>query len=125
MAKKTEEILDEVKDTLEDVADAVVDAAKPVVKKVKAAAKPAAKKAAQAGAEAVEAVKKAAPKKTEYYVQYAGREIDVDELAVKAKAAFKAEHKRTAVLSCRIYVKPEDNAAYYVINDTFFGRVDI
>ena len=132
MSKKTEELLDEVKDTLEDVADvvsdvadAVVDAAKPVVKKVKAAAKPAAQKAVKAGAEAVEAVKKAAPKKTEYYVQYAGREIDVEALAVKAKAAFKAEHKRTAVLSCRIYVKPEDNAAYYVINDTFFGRVEL
>lgn len=125
MAKKTEEILDEVKDTLEDMADAVADAAKPVVKKVKAAAKPAAKKAAKAGSDAVEAMKKAAPKKTEYYVQFAGNEVNVEELAAKAKAAFKETHKRTAVVSCRIYVKPEDNAAYYVINDTFFGRIEL
>ena len=125
MAKKAEEFLDEVKDTLEDVADAVVDAAKPVVKKVKAAAKPAAKKAAQAGNEAVEAVKKVAAKKTEFYVQFAGNEINVEELAAKAKATFKADHKRAAVTSCRIYIKPEDNAAYYVINETYFGRVEL
>ena len=136
MAKKKDEILDDVKDVLEDakdaledVADAVADAAKPVVKKVKAAAKPAAKKAAKAGTEAVEAVKETAkkvtPKKPEFYVQFGGNEVNVEELAAKAKAAFKENNKRTAVLSCRIYIKPEDNAAYYVINDTFFGRIEL
>ena len=125
MAKKHEEIIEDVKDVLEDVAETVSDAAKPVVKKVKAAAKPVAKKAVQAGSEAVEAVKKATPKKTEYFVQFNGREINMEEIAAKAKAAFKENNKRTAVLSCRIYVKPEDNAAYYVINDTYFGRVEL
>ncbi len=125
MAKKHEEIIEDVKDVLEDVAETVSDAAKPVVKKVKAAAKPVAKKAVQAGSEAVEAVKKATPKKPEYFVQFNGREINMEEIAAKAKAAFKENNKRTAVLSCRIYVKPEDNAAYYVINDTYFGRVEL
>ena len=125
MAKKSEEIIGEVKDVLEDVAETVTDAAKPVVKKVKAAAKPVAKKAAKAGTEAVEAVKKATPKKPEYFVQFNGREIDLEEVTARAKAAFKENNKRTAVLSCRIYVKPEDNAAYYVINDTYFGRVEL
>lgn len=118
MAKKHEEIIEDVKDVLEDVAETVTDVAKPVVKKVKAAA-------AQAGTEAVAAVKKATPKKTEYYVQFNGREINMEEIAAKAKASFKENNKRTAVLSCRIYVKPEDSAAYYVINDAFFGRVEL
>ncbi len=51
--------------------------------------------------------------------------IDMEDLANQAKASFKEEHKRTAVMSCRVYLKPEDSAAYYVINDTCFGRIDL
>lgn len=133
MPKKTsEEILEDVKkatDAIGDAAASVVDAAKPVVKKAKKAAAPTVKKAVKAGSEAAQAVKetakKVSPKKPEYYVQFNGREINMEELSDKAKAAFKEDHKRTAVLSCRIYLKPEDNAAYYVVNDTYFGRVDL
>lgn len=133
MTKKTsEEILEDVKkatDAIGDAAASVVDAAKPVVKKAKKAAAPTVKKAVKAGSEAAQAVKetakKVSPKKPEYYVQFNGREINMEELSDKAKAAFKEDHKRTAVLSCRIYLKPEDNAAYYVVNDTYFGRVDL
>jgi RNase P subunit RPR2 len=132
MQKKTEELLDDAKKTV----SAAVDAAKPVVskakkaaaptvKKVKAAAKPAAEKASDAAHSVKETAKKVTPKKTEFYVQFAGRELDMEELAAKAKATFKEEHKRTAILSCRIYLKPEDNAAYYVVNDTYFGRIDV
>lgn len=133
MAKKTsEEILDDVKkatDAIGDAAASVVDAAKPVVKRARKAAAPTVKKAVKAGTEAAQTVKetakKVAPKKPEYYVQFNGHEINMDELSEQAKAAFKAEHKRTAVLSCRIYLKPEDNAAYYVVNDSYFGRIDL
>lgn len=133
MAKKTsEEILEDVKkatDAIGDAAASVVDAAKPMVKKARKAAAPTVKKAVKAGTEAAQIVKETAkkvtPKKPEYYVQFNGHEINMDELSEKAKAAFKAEHKRTAVLSCRIYLKPEDNAAYYVVNDSFFGRIDL
>lgn len=133
MPKKTsEEILEDVKkatDAIGDAAASVVDAAKPVVKKAKKAAAPTVKKAVKAGSEAAQAVKetakKVSPKKPEYYVQFNGREINMEDLSDKAKAAFKEDHKRTAVLSCRIYLKPEDNAAYYVVNDTYFGRVDL
>ena len=133
MPKKTsEEILEDVKkatDAIGDAAASVVDAAKPVVKKAKKAAAPTVKKAVKAGSEAAQAVKetakKVSPKKPEYYVQFNGREINMEELSDKAKAAFKEDHKRTAVLSCRIYLKPEDNAAYYVVNDSFFGRIDL
>lgn len=133
MAKKTsEEIREDVKRATEAIGDAattVVDAAKPVVKKVRAAAKPAAAKAAQAGTAATKAVKETAkkvtPKKPEYFVQFNGREVNMDDLAAQAKNLFKEENKRAAVLSCRIYLKPEDNTAYYVINDTFFGRISL
>lgn len=133
MAKKTsEEILEDVKkatDRIGDAASSVVDAAKPVVKKARKAAAPTVKKAVKAGNEAAQAVKetakRVAPKKPEYFVQFNGHEVDMETLSDQAKAAFKEEHKRTAILSCRIYLKPEDNAAYYVVNDSFFGRIDL
>lgn len=133
MAKKTsEEIREDVKratEKLGDAASSVVDAAKPVVAKARKAAAPTVKKAAQASSAATKAVKETAkkvtPKKPEYYVQFNGREINMDDLADQAKAQFRAENKRTAVLSCRIYLKPEDSAAYYVVNDTFFGCINL
>ena len=129
MAKKTAEtIQEEAKRTAERITDAaasVKEAATPVVAKAKKAAAPTVKKAAEAGKAVKEAAKKATPKKPEYYVQYLGKEINMEELANQAKAAFRAENKRGAILSCRIYLKLEDNAAYYVVNDNFCGRIDL
>lgn len=117
MAKKTsEEILEGMKkatekatDMIGDAAAVVADAAKPVVSKAKKAAAPTVKKAVKAGSDAAQAVvettKKVTPKKPEYYVQFAGKEIDMEDLANQAKASFKEEHKRTAVMSCRVYLK--------------------
>ena len=133
MAKKP---TDELKETAKKAVDAVsevvndaADAAKPVVEKAKKATKPATDKAVAAAKTATKTVKdtakKVTPRKPEYYVQFAGKEVDLEELTERAKGVFKAENKRAAVLSCRIYLKPEENAAYYVINDSFFGKFDI
>lgn len=59
-----------------------------------------------------------------YILQYQDREVTLDELAEAAKAAFKAEKKRTPVTELKIYVKPEEHAAYYVVNDSFSGKLD-
>ena len=100
MAKKTsEEILEGMKkatekatDMIGDAAAVVADAAKPVVSKAKKAAAPTVKKAVKAGSDAAQAVvettKKVTPKKPEYYVQFAGKEIDMEDLANQAKASF-------------------------------------
>lgn len=87
----------------------------------KAEAKAAAKEAPKAEAKKAETPAKKAPckkaaakktaAKTAVYVQYAGSEKSVDEIVEAAKAAATAEVKDITV-----YVKPEDNAAYYVIN---------
>ena len=36
--------------------------------------------------------------------------------AAKAYKAYKSMHKRKAVTEFRVYVKPEENVAYYVVN---------
>ena len=57
------------------------------------------------------------------YVQYQGGEVDMAAIAETAKAEFKAANKRGRITSLKIYLKPEDHAAYYVINDDFQGQV--
>lgn len=62
----------------------------------------------------------------EVYIQYQGREAIVAEAVEKAKAEFVADgHRVSSVKSLQVYLKPEENAAYYVINQKFAGRVDL
>lgn len=72
------------------------------------------------------AVKKAAaPAKPEVYLQFADKEVDTKAVVDAARAAFKAEVGRVAVKSCKVYLKPDESAAYYVINDDFTGKIDL
>ena len=57
------------------------------------------------------------------YVQYQGEELDISVLAENAKTAFAAEHADVKIAEVRLYVKPEERAAYYVINGEFNGCV--
>lgn len=66
-----------------------------------------------------------AKKADEVFVQFAGNEINVADVVAAAKAAFKEQAGRKAVKSCQVYVKPEENAAYYVINDDFTGKIEL
>ena len=80
-------------------------------KKTAAAAKKTVKKAADKKAE----VKKAVAAKNVVQLQFAGKDIAVDAIVEAAKADFKANNKG-AVKTVEVYLKPEENAAYYVIN---------
>jgi hypothetical protein len=85
--------------------------------------------AAEAAVEAVETTAKkaaAAVKKTEdVFVQYGEKEVKVAEIVDAAKAAFKEANGRKAIKTVEVYVKPEESAAYYVINSEFTGKVDL
>lgn len=61
--------------------------------------------------------------KPELVLQYQGSETDLNALAEAAKSEFRSTHKRTLVTALKIYVKPEDQTAYYVINETFEGKI--
>ena len=119
MEKKTVKKIEEVKATApvvkEEVKAPVVKEAAPAKKAEK---KPAAKK---------EAVKKDAVKesKTQYFIQYADKELTPEVIESKVKAAWMEEtgKKESSIKSVKIYIKPEENAAYYVINDNNLGRV--
>lgn len=58
------------------------------------------------------------------YVQFADAEVEVAALVDAAKAAFKAEKSRTTIHDLKLYVKPAESAAYYVVNGEFTGKVN-
>ena len=51
----------------------------------------------------------------ELYVEFSGKQYNVTDIIDRAKADYRATHK-VGVQSCKVYVKPEEDAAYYVIN---------
>lgn len=61
--------------------------------------------------------------KPTFIVQFQGSEIDLDTLAEAAKADFRQVKKRTPVTDLKLYVKPEEHIAYYVINEKYNGSV--
>ena len=87
-----------------------------IVEKKPAAEKPVAEKPAEKKAvEKKPAAKKAEPKITAV-VQVGGMEFDIADITAKAYKAYKDEHKRKAVKEFTVYVKPEENVAYYTVN---------
>ncbi len=89
------------------------------------------KEAKKAPAKKTATKKAAAPKKevkneTVITLQFYGNDVTVAAVEEKVKAAFVAEgHKAGAIKTLNIYLKPEESAAYYVINDKHAGRVDL
>lgn len=61
--------------------------------------------------------------KPEVIVQFQNVEADVTALIEEAKADFHKTKKRTLVTDMKLYVKPEERAAYYVINGEYTGSV--
>ncbi len=129
------------------VSETVKTAAKAVTKKAANATAAAAKKAAseksadakekkttvkETVAKTAEKVKtaakktaaKTADKKAEVTIQYLGREVAEADVIKRVVEAYKASaEKAPAIKKLQVYIKPEENAAYYVVNDTVTGGV--
>ena len=130
MPKKSVEKVAEVKETVKEAevketkAAAVKEEVKETAKKAPAKKAPAKKAPAKKAAAKTTTAKKEVV--TETYIQYAGQETLTAELLTKVKAAYVAEgHKESAIKSVKLYVKPEDSAVYYVINEKAVGMVSL
>ena len=79
---------------------------------------PVEKKAVPAEKKAAPAAKKEAPAapKTDVTIEVFGKQIVAKDILKKAEKAFEASHKDVAVKTLELYVKPEENVAYYVVN---------
>lgn len=78
---------------------------------------------AAAAKERAAAKEKAEHLKPELFVQYQGAEIGIDALVEEAKVDFRAAKKRTPITDLKLYMKPEERMAYYVINGKFEGKI--
>ena len=115
----------EVKAAVTAEEEKYVEKAAEVKETVKATVKTAAKKTAQKKTTRKTTTKKEASS-TEVFVEFYGQQSSVESVEERVKAAFVAEgHKAGTIKSLKIYLKPEEQAAYYVINDKFAGRVDL
>lgn len=122
--KKAEEVKEVKTPVVEEtvVAEAAPVAEEVVTEKKKPGRKPGAKNTAKADKTEAKKVEK----KDEVFVQFAGEEFVVEEVMEKAKAAYVAEgHRVSAIKSVRLYIKPEERKAYYVINDKAAGSIDL
>lgn len=75
--------------------------------------------AAKTAAEKKAAAKKPAAKKevkSSVVIEYAGRQIVARDVLEAAKKAYESMNKGAAIETIEIYVKPEEGAAYYVVN---------
>ncbi len=60
--------------------------------------------------------------KSTFYVEYYGKQIDEAVLIKEAKEIWAKSGKKAADLkSLNLYIKPEENTAYYVFNDDESG----
>ena len=111
-----------VKEAVEEKAAAKTETVKDTAAETKETAKPAReKKPSRAAKKAAKAAKEEL--KPEVFIQYQGIVADVIE---KAKNEFVADgHRASSIKSLQVYLKPEEFAAYYVINQKFAGRVDL
>lgn len=79
-------------------------------------------KAAAVKARAAEKAK-AENLKPEVFLQYQDSEASINALIEAAKADFHKTKKRTLVTAMKLYIKPEERMAYYVINESHDGKV--
>lgn len=62
----------------------------------------------------------------EIFIQYGPGESSVGAVVERIKAEYvKQGHRASSIKSLKVYLKPEDKSAYYVINDKVAGRVDL
>jgi len=102
-------------------AKAATTAAKTVTTAVKTAT------AAAKTTTASKPVSKTVSNKAELYIQFAGKDIATNDLISKVQEIWVSElgNKMSALKNLKLYMKPEEHAAYYVINDDISGRIDM
>ena len=74
------------------------------------------------------AAKKTAAKKTsvesKVYIQFFGKQVTTKDVLDSCEADYKSNNK-AAIKSIEVYVKPEDDVAYYVVNGDIQGKVSL
>ena len=130
VAEKAKEAVKKVEVKEEAVKETLAETKAEVKAEMKAVEKAAEPATAVTAAEAAPAKKTAARKtaaksepSTEVFIQYHGKQID--EKALLERVMQDCGEDKISVEDLKLYVKPEDNACYYVANGNVAGKVDL
>lgn len=64
--------------------------------------------------------------KEEFYVQYGNYEVRTRDIMDRCKADYVANgHKAKDIKEIQVYIKPAENAVYYVVNSTETGKLEV
>ena len=64
--------------------------------------------------------------KSTLYVEYQEKQMDEKDLVAKARKIWTDEGRKiSALTSLQLYIKPEENMAYYVFNDEIKGEFSL
>ena len=64
--------------------------------------------------------------KEEFYVQYGDHEVRTRDIMDRCKADYIAKgHSQKDIKEIQVYIKPAENAAYYVVNNTDTGKLEV
>ena len=126
LKKSVEDLKEPVKAFAERVKSAVGNEAKSFAEDAKELGKEAKKQGSKVKEKASKTVKSRAKKvgatlsgketAVKVFVEFEGRQLAIEELTARAKEAYLAENPAAEIESLELYVKPEENAAYYVVN---------
>ena len=102
-------------------------AKKTVAKKVTEKAATVKKTAAKRSTVRKSTSKKAVSLNTEVYVQWLGKEVEAQNIIDSIKKIWTEEmgKKEADLKDLKIYIKPEDNGAHYVINGDITGFIEL
>lgn len=122
------EITPQIKEKVEaKVEKAAADSVEKITKKAVKGADAAKNVAKAATKTATKTVKKAAKKdiKVKAFVEYYGKQVEEKDIIARVKKAWTKSGKKVGdIKEMDLYIKPEENAVYYVINGTETGAVE-
>ena len=129
-AKAAKETTEKAVKAAKETTEKAVKAAKEMSVKAENAVKETKEKAAKAEKavkaaekEVKSAAKKATKAKDEVFFEFAGRQFNSADVEKKVRKA--CGKKASEIKSLKIYVKAEDFAAYYVVNGSETGKIDL
>ena len=87
---------------------------------------PRTKKTASVDVTPVQAAKAAAKRVEEMYLQAGGQEWNISDCRERAAADYAAQgHTEASIKKLVVYLKPDEGKAYYVVNETENGSIDL
>ncbi|MBQ3165231.1 MAG: hypothetical protein IJC02_12025 [Lachnospiraceae bacterium] len=70
--------------------------------------------------------KKAGAVKEEIFLQFGNQEVFAADVVERVKSAYIAEgHATESIEKVRVYIKPEENMIYYVVNDDYASGISL